>query len=68
MAMTTTEQNTFNQALQNLPSDIGVQLRVTDAGSGTGVYVLYRKVPIQVMTIAQFTAFATAMSVTVASP
>ena len=65
MAMTTTEQNTFNQALQTNKPGTAISLKTTD---GSNQYIYYRLVPIQVMDVATFTAFATANSVTVASP
>jgi len=65
MTMTTTEQNTLNQALNTAKTGTQVAMQVQ---GGVNQYVKVRLVPIEIMTPAQLTAYATIYSVTVASP
>ena len=64
MVMTSTEQNTLNQALNTNKT----ATQVVIPGDGSNQYVLVRLVPIQILTPTDLTAFATRYSVTVASP
>ena len=65
MAMTNTEQNTLFQAIKSTGQI--VMLQTDNPTNAVNQYVLCRLVPVQTMTPAQVTAFATIYSVTIAS-
>lgn len=67
MAMSTTEQNTLNQALNTAGTQTQVAFRTENTGTPTVVYYVCRLVPVAVMNAAQITAYAAQYSVTIAS-